>query len=70
MANNEDWVTVKLPRLMMKRVDDFVKTETARKNGVFSRSNLLTRILAAWLSNYDREFDLFKSNLKKERSQK
>jgi metal-responsive CopG/Arc/MetJ family transcriptional regulator len=55
----EDWMTIRLPYLLVEAVDKFVETDLAKKNGIFSRSDFVTRVLVQWFSQYEKEFDMF-----------
>jgi hypothetical protein len=54
-----DWRTVKIPVGMLESIDKFVESDVAKKNGIFSRSDFLTRLIAGWFSNFESDFDLF-----------
>ena len=55
----KDWITVKLPKEMVAAIDRFVTTDTAHRNGIFSRTDFLTRVYANFLANYERDFAIF-----------
>jgi hypothetical protein len=55
----EDWVSTKLPVLMVQAIDQFLDTDIAKKNGVFSRPDFLTRVVSMWFSDHEKEFGLF-----------
>ena len=55
----EDWITVKIPVLMANAIDKFVETDLAKKNGVFSRTDFITRVIAQWFSYFEKEFGIF-----------
>ena len=55
----EDWTTTKLPVLMMDAIDKFLDTDLAKKNGVFSRPDFVTRVIAEWFSRFEKEFGIF-----------
>lgn len=55
----EDWISTKLPVLMVEAIDKFLETDIAKKNGVFSRPDFLARIVAQWFSRFEKEFGLF-----------
>lgn len=54
----EDWVTTKIPVLMVYAIDKFLETDIAKKNGVFSRPDFITRVLATWFSQFENEFGI------------
>jgi hypothetical protein len=54
-----DWITVKLPKEMVAAIDRFVITDIAHKNGIFSRTDFLTRVYSSFLANYERDFTIF-----------
>jgi hypothetical protein len=53
------WRTVKLPVAMVRDIDRFVLSELALKNGISSRTDLLTRLIGTWLSKYGKDYRLF-----------
>jgi hypothetical protein len=55
----EDWITTKLPVLMADAIDKFLETDMAKKNGVFSRPDFVTRVVATWFSQFEKEFGIF-----------
>lgn len=54
-----DWASCKIPVLMAQAIDEFVKTDLAKKNGVFSRSDFIIRLVAGWFSRYEKDFGIF-----------
>lgn len=56
---SEDWTSVRLPYLMAQAIDQFIKTDIAKKNGVFSRSDFITRVVSAWFSRFEKDFGIF-----------
>lgn len=56
---DEDWTQVRIPVLMAKAIDEFLKTDIAKKNGVFSRTDFTVRVISGWFSQYEKEFDIF-----------
>lgn len=55
----EDWASCKIPVLMAQAIDEFVKTDIAKKNGVFSRSDFITRVIVSWFSRFENDFGIF-----------
>lgn len=55
----EDWVSIKIPVLMAYAIDKFIDTELSKKNGVFSRPDFITRVIAQWFSIFEKEFGIF-----------
>jgi hypothetical protein len=55
----EDWVSCKIPVLMAQAIDRIVDLDMAKKNGVFSRSDFLTRVIAYWFSSFEKDFGMF-----------
>jgi hypothetical protein len=45
--------------LMAQAIDEFMKTDIAKKNGVFSRTDFVVRVVSGWFSQYEKEFDIF-----------
>jgi hypothetical protein len=73
----KDWVTVKLPKEMVVAIDRFVTTDIAHRNGIFSRTDFLTRVYSNFLASYERDFAIFgvpgprsTSELEKEESER
>ena len=59
LVAKEDWVTTKIPVLMAQAIDKFLETDIAKKNGVFSRPDFLTRVVQTWFSQFEKEFGIF-----------
>lgn len=55
----KNWITVKLDRGLVEDLDQVYHSDLSRKYGITSRQDLISRVLTAWLSNYDRQYDLF-----------
>ena len=55
----EDWVSCKVHYKMVESIDRFLKTETAKKNGILSRSDFLTAVLRKFFSQYEGEYGVF-----------
>lgn len=64
----EDWITVKIPRLMALDIDAFLKLEIAKKNALFSRGDFVTGACAKILAQYEKEYGLFRNREGKGRS--
>ena len=56
---DEDWAQVRVPILMAKAIDQLLRQDIMKKNGVFSRSDLATRVIAGWFSSFEKEFGIF-----------
>lgn len=56
---DEDWRTFKLPTLMAQAVEEFLKTDVAKKNGIKSKSDFMVRLVQGFFANYEKEFGLF-----------
>ena len=41
--------------LMAEAIDEFLETSTAKKNGITSRSDFVTRILSTWFHHYKKD---------------
>jgi hypothetical protein len=51
LARN-DWTGVRIPVALAKKIDEYIKErEDAKVAGIFSRSELVTRIVAEWLAS-------------------
>jgi hypothetical protein len=59
VSKRSDWIGYRIPKLMVQAIDKFLESDVAKKNGVFSRSDFITRVVAAWLANYEKDFQLF-----------
>ena len=57
----EDWVTIKIPRLMALDIDKFKDTDVARKNGIFSRGDFVVGACAKILADYEKAYGLFRT---------
>ena len=47
-----DWETVKLPRQMIQRVNEFVETDYAKQNGFTSKSQVIVTAVRDFLKKY------------------
>jgi hypothetical protein len=56
---DEDWAAVRIPILMAKAIDQLLKQDIMKKNGIFSRSDLATRVIGTWFANFEKEFGMF-----------
>ena len=56
---DEDWAQCRIPILMAKAIDQILKTDVIKKNGVTSRSDFVTRIVASWFSEFEKEYGIF-----------
>lgn len=54
-----DWAAVRVPVMMVKVIDLLLQQDIMKKNGVFSRSDFATRVIAEWFSNFEKEFGMF-----------
>ena len=56
---DEDWAGCRIPILMAKAIDKMLEQDIIKKQGVFSRSELVTRVLTGWFASFEREFGIF-----------
>jgi hypothetical protein len=56
------WIDVKIPAQIIESIDKFLESELAAKNGLYSRSDLIVRLLVAWFSSVEKDFSLFNSS--------
>lgn len=56
---DEDWTQIRIPLLMAKAIDQFLKQPVAKKNGVMSRTDFVVRVVSGWFSQYEKEYDIF-----------
>ena len=56
----EDWVSCKVPVLMADAIDAFLKTDIAKKNGIFSRTDFLSAVIRKWFAEHDDILELGK----------
>ena len=56
---DEDWAGCRIPILMAKAIDKLLEQDLMKKNGVFSRSELVTRVMGSWFANFEKEFGMF-----------
>lgn len=52
MTNN------KLPVLIADAIDQFLKLPIAKKNGIFSQTNFITRVVAQWFVMIEHDFGI------------
>lgn len=57
----EDWTTVKIPRLMAESIDRFLELPIAKKNGMFSRADVITALVRKFLVEYENQYGIFVS---------
>jgi hypothetical protein len=55
----QNWTDVRIPIKLAESIDEFLKTDSAKKQGIFSRSNFLVRMAISWFAVYDRDYNLF-----------
>jgi cell wall assembly regulator SMI1 len=55
----EDWISVKIPVLMAESIDRWLASDVAKKNGVFSRPDFLTRLIASYFIHFEKDFGIF-----------
>jgi hypothetical protein len=53
-----DLVSCKIPVLMADAIDQFLKLDIAKQNGVFSQTDFITRVVAQWFAMIERDFDI------------
>jgi hypothetical protein len=56
---DEDWAGCRIPILMAKAIDKMLEQDIMKKQGVFSRSELVTRVMNGWFSAFEKEFGVF-----------
>lgn len=56
---DEDWAGCRIPILMAKAIDQLLKQDIMKKQGVFSRSELVTRVMNGWFGQFEKEFGVF-----------
>jgi hypothetical protein len=60
----ENWISCKIPVSLMRSIDEFLKTDVAKRNNVFSRTDFISRVSALWFSIYEKDLKLFMENQK------
>jgi hypothetical protein len=55
----QNWSGVRIPNKLCDSIDEFLKTDIAKKQGLFSRSDFIVRIAISWFAQYDRDYRLF-----------
>lgn len=50
---SKDWVTIKIPVFMAQAIDEFLKSNYAKKNGYFSRSDVVIRKVSEFLNHWE-----------------
>jgi hypothetical protein len=48
----DEWTGVRIPVALAKKIDQFLKREEAKSSGMFSRSDLVTRVVSDWLASF------------------
>jgi hypothetical protein len=59
MIEKIEWVNCRVPKDMISVIDKFLQTELARKQGIYSRTDFIIRVIVAWFSNIDKDFRMF-----------
>jgi len=59
IMTKEDWASIRIPLLMAQAIDRWIDSDIAKKNGVFSRSDFITRIVATWFVGFEKDFGIF-----------
>lgn len=44
---------------MAQAIDKMLELDIAKKNGVFSRTDFVTRVIASWFSQFEKDFGMF-----------
>lgn len=55
----DDWGQVRIPKKMLQAIDQFLDTDVSKKNGVVTRPDFVTRVIAQWFSRFEKEFGMF-----------
>lgn len=55
----QDYASCRIPVLMAQAIDKFLETNIAKKNGITSRNDFVTRVVAGWFARYEKDYDLF-----------
>jgi hypothetical protein len=58
-----DWVACKIPQELANAIDEFLHTKEAKLNGIYSRSDFLTRLAVAWFGAVNEKFKLFSPDI-------
>ena len=53
IMTRHDWIYVHLPNLLVKRLDEFIKSDHAEKMGITSKPELLRDIVIKFLQEQD-----------------
>jgi hypothetical protein len=56
---DEDWAQCRIPVLMAKAIDKLLEQDMMKKQGVFSRSQLVTSVMNGWFARFEKEFGVF-----------
>jgi hypothetical protein len=57
----KDWDYVNLPKLLAKRLDQFLETPRAKSMGMFSKSELLQHVVNEFLNEQEAFYDKMES---------
>jgi hypothetical protein len=63
MTVRNEWMNIRIPKAMALALDEILKHDVSKALGLQSRTDIIIRLLGAWLANINREFSLFDSNL-------
>lgn len=55
----EDWASIRIPVLMAEAIDRWLELPIAKKNGVFSRADFISRIVSTYFTNFEKDFGIF-----------
>jgi hypothetical protein len=63
MVIKSDWAHCKIPQEVADAIDEFLLTPEARRHGVHSRSDFLTRLCVTWFGAVNEKFKLFNPDI-------
>jgi len=61
VSKPSDWTSCRIPVAMAEVIDEFLKSPVAKKSGIFSRSDLVVRIVSNWFGHFHKDFKPFVS---------
>jgi hypothetical protein len=55
----QNWTGIRLPIRLVDSIDEFLRSDVAKKQGIFSRSDFIIRMAISWFAQYDRDYRWF-----------
>jgi hypothetical protein len=55
----QNWTGIRLPIRLVDSIDEFLRSDIAKKQGIFSRSDFIIRMAISWFAQYDSDYRWF-----------